>query len=159
MQGACSFCKWQVSHHVGHVLTSMRVRKVLQLYCHHLRHVSLRNAVRISAFMIDGGIDIEQRPTSGRIPYYTPLKSFEKHTDFVKDHPDKPGGDPCMHMRYTQNMYALCMAMVSAIKKDMPRLHSDFGSEKIGRPHGLRRARSQSHYDSMVPGEWGISAQ
>ena len=159
MQGTCSFCKCQVSHHVGHALTAMRVRKVLQLYCHHLRHVSVRNAVRISAFRIDGGIDIEQRPTSVRIPYHTPLKSFEKYTDFVKGHPDKPGGDPCIHMRCTQNIYALCMAMVSAIKKDMPSLHSDLGSEKIDRPHGLRRAGSQSHYDSSVPGEWGISAQ
>ena len=110
-------------------------------------------------FRIDGGIDIEQRPSSGGIPYHTPVKSFEKYTQFVKVHADKPGGDSCELMRCTQNMYALCVAMVSAIKKDMPSLHSDLGSEKIDRPHGLRRAGSQSHYDSSVPGEWGISAQ
>lgn len=161
MQGTCSFCKCQVGHHVGHALTAMRVRKVLQLYCHHLRHVSKRNALSISAFRIDGGIDIEVPASSGRIPYHTPVKNFEKYTQFVKDHADRLGGDSCelMPCTLTQNMYALCVAMVSAIKKDMPSLHSDLGCETIDRPHGLRRAGSQSHYDSSVPGEWGISAQ
>ena len=91
------------------------------------------------------------------------MKNFEKYTQFVKDHDivDTPGGDLCelMLCTCTQNMYALCMAMVSAIKKDMPSLHSDLGNETIDHPHGLQRAGSQSHYDSSVPSEWGISAQ
>ena len=104
---------------------------------------------------------LEVPASSGRIPYHTPVKNFEKYTQFVKDHTDKLGGDSCQLMpcTLTQNMYALCVAMVSAIKKDMPSLHSDLGCETIDRPHGLRRAGSQSHYDSSVPGEWGISAQ
>ena len=71
-----------------------------------------------------------------------------------------PGQSPCWSCTDSNACQeSITTVMVSAIKKDMLSLNSDLGSEKIDHPHGLWRTGSQSHYDSMVPGEWGISAQ